>query len=148
MKNLINAFLLIILVIISLSFTNKTETFSLTVNVNDLRNSKGIVRFALYNKDGSIPDEDFKKYYKTLNAGITKNSSTVTFNNIPLGKYAVNILHDENNNGKIEKGFIFPTEGIGFSNFQSLGFSNRPNFEKAAFILKENMCLSIKIIYF
>ena len=30
------------------------------------------------------------------------NSSTITFNNIPKGNYAVFILHDENKNGKID----------------------------------------------
>ncbi|HBO73828.1 MAG TPA: hypothetical protein DD653_03965, partial [Marinilabiliales bacterium] len=61
--------------------------------------------------------------------------------------YAVNILHDENSNGKIEKGFIMPLEGIGFSNYQTIGLSNRPNFEKASFILNSNKVLMIKMVY-
>ena len=97
------------------SFSNQAEkTFSLTVNVEKLRNYEGIVQFALYNKEGSIPDEDFKKCYKILKANIVNGSSTITFHGIPSGKYAVNILHDENNNGKIDKGFLLPKEGIGF----------------------------------
>jgi uncharacterized protein (DUF2141 family) len=32
-------------------------------------------------------------------------------------KYAINILHDEDNNGKIKKGFVLPKEGMGFSNY-------------------------------
>jgi len=94
----------------------------------NLRNSKGVVQFALYNKDGSIPDEDYENYYKILKGEIVKGSSMVTFTNIPTGKYVVNILHVENKNGKIDKGFIWPKEGI--------GFSNRPNFSKASFDVK------------
>lgn len=86
-------------------------------------------------------------FYKISTAEITNNSSTITFTDIPTGKYAVNILHDENKNGKIEKGLIFPKEGIGFSNFQSIGFSNRPNFSKASFELKENKSIHVKVIY-
>ncbi|MBL0063429.1 MAG: DUF2141 domain-containing protein [Bacteroidetes bacterium] len=123
------------------------ETYSLTIEVKNLRNAKGVVQFALYNKDGSIPDEDYEKYYKILKREIVNNSSTITFKNIPLGKYAVNILHDENKNGKIDKGFILPIEGIGFSNFQSIGLTNRPNFSKASFDVKENKTISVKVIY-
>jgi len=36
---------------------NQAETYILTVKVENLRNSKGVVQFALYNKDNSIPDE-------------------------------------------------------------------------------------------
>ena len=123
------------------------ETFSLTVDVKNLRNEKGVVQFALYNKDGSIPDEDFENYYKIVKGEIVNASSTITFKNIPSGKYAVNILHDENKNGKIDKGFILPIEGIGFSNFQSIGLTNRPNFSKASFELKENKTIDVTVIY-
>jgi uncharacterized protein (DUF2141 family) len=123
------------------------ETFSLTIDVKNLRNEKGVVQFALYNKDGSIPDEDYENYYKIIKGEIVNGSSTITFKNIPTGKYAVNILHDENKNGKIDKGFILPIEGIGFSNFQSIGLTNRPNFSKASFELKENKTINVKVIY-
>ena len=123
------------------------ETFSLTIDVKNLRNEKGVVQFALYNKDGSIPDEDYENYYKIVKGEIVNGSSTITFKNIPTGKYAVNILHDENKNGKIDKGFILPIEGIGFSNFQSIGLTNRPNFSKASFELKGNKTINIKVIY-
>lgn len=125
----------------------KEEAFSLTVEVNDLNNSKGVVQFALYNRDGTIPDEDYKKCCKVLKEKIQNGASKVTFSNLPLGKYAVNILHDENENGKIDKGFILPTEGVGFSNYQSIGLTNRPNFSKASFELKENKRISVKVIY-
>ena len=130
------------------SFVNPSaDTYSLTIEVKNLRNSMGVVQFALYNKNGSIPDEDYENYYKILKGEIVNGSSTITFKNIPSGKYAINILHDENKNGKIDKGFILPIEGIGFSNFQSIGFSNRPNFSKASFELKENKTISVKVIY-
>lgn len=144
--------LLFALVSISLltlsSFKNqKGETYSLTVEVNGLQNSKGIVQFALYNKDGTIPDEHYKKCCKILKEKIQNGSSKVTFNNLPLGKYAVNILHDENENGEIDKGFILPIEGVGFSNYQSIGLTNRPNFSKASFELNSDKKIAVKVIY-
>ena len=135
------------ILVLSSFIKQKGETYSLTIEVKELQNSKGIVQFELYNKEVSIPDEDYKKCYKILKAEIANGSSTITFHDIPKGKYAVNILHDENSNGKIEKGFILPLEGIGFSNYQSIGLSNRPNFEKASFILNSNKVLMIRMVY-
>lgn len=145
---IINHTILISLAFVLLtSISIKKETFSLTVEVSDLKNSKGNVQFSLYNKTGTIPDEHYKKYFKKLTGKIVNGASTVTFENLPEGKYAVNILHDENKDGEINKGFIFPTEGLGFSNFQSIGFTNRPNFEKASFNLISDTNIKIKIIY-
>jgi len=125
----------------------KDPTFSLTVEVINLRNNEGSVVFALYNQVDAFPDEHYKKYYKKIVGKIDNKKSSVTFEGLPAGKYAVNILHDEDNNGKIKKGFIFPKEGIGFSNYQSIGFTNRPNFLKASFELKENKFILVKVIY-
>ncbi len=148
MRNLtivISSFLLLLIIT---SFSNQAEkTFSLTVNVEKLRNYEGIVQFALYNKEGSIPDENFKKCYKILKANIVNGSSTITFHGIPSGKYAVNILHDENNNGKIDKGFLLPKEGIGFSNFKTIGLSNKPSFLKASFDFNSDKIIKVTIVY-
>lgn len=131
------------------SFTEPKEVgYSLTITVNSLRNKNGIVQFALYNKNGSIPDENYSNYCKMLKGEIINNSSKITFANIPKGQYVVNVLHDENRNGKIEKGYIFPIEGVGFSNFKTIGFTNRPNFIKASFDLSEDKTINVKMVYF
>lgn len=130
------------------SFTYQAKTYSLTVEVNQLRNPTGVVQFTLYNKDGSIPDEHYKKYYKLLKGKIENGSSTVTFNQLPAGKYAVNVLHDENMDGKIDKGWVLPIEGIGFSNFNKIGLGNKPCFSKACFELESNKSITVKLVYF
>ena len=124
-----------------------TKGSSLTVSVNKLRNSNGNVLFALYNTEDAFPDEHYKKYYKILRGKIENGSSLVIFENLPPGKYAVNILHDENKDGKIQRRFILPLEGIGFSNFQSIGFSNKPSFKKAAFNVQTDKAIQVIIIY-
>lgn len=137
-----------LLLILGSSFKiNEEKNYQLTVKVRELRNSKGVVQFALYNTEDSFPDEDYKKHYRRLTAKITNGKSTVTFENLPVGRYAVNILHDEDGDGKINKGIILPKEGIGFSNFQSLKITNRPTFNKAAFNFSHNSEMEVKIIY-
>ena len=125
----------------------KSTKYSLTVEVNNLRNSGGVVVFALYNREDAFPDQHYKKYFKKNAGKIVNGSSSVIFENLPPGKYAVNILHDENNDGKIKKGFILPVEGIGFSNYQSIGLSNRPAFTKASFNLQSDIKIKVNILY-
>jgi uncharacterized protein (DUF2141 family) len=139
---------LILLVSFS-SFNDQIDIpgYSLRVEVNKLRNDNGVVVFALYNRDDAFPDEHYKKYFKLIIGEIKSGSSIAIFENLPPGKYAVNILHDENDDGKIKKGFILPKEGIGFSNYQSIGLSNRPRFSKASFDLDSNKTIHVQIIY-
>ncbi len=138
---------LLVIVFLSSFSTQKEETFSLTIEVRELRNSTGTVLFALYNREDAFPDEHYKKCFKKLTGKIENSASSVTFENLPEGKYAVNILHDENNDGKIKKGIVLPKEGIGFSNYKSVGFSNRPAFIKASFDLMSDKKILVKIIY-
>lgn len=152
MKYLLSPFALLItslFTFLTISFfqTNQEKLFSLTVEVNDLRNNEGSVIFALYNRDDAFPDEHYKKYYQKLVGKIENGNSSVIFKDLPTGKYAVNILHDEDNNGKIKKGFILPKEGIGFSNYQSIGIGNKPKFSKASFKLESNLKINVKVIY-
>ncbi len=127
---------------------NKTGNYSLTVKVEKLRNSKGVVQFSLYNKDGTIPDKKYTQHLRQLTGEIKNGTSVVTFAKLPAGRYAVNILHDENQNGQIDKGFMLPIEGVGFTNYQSIGLGNQPNFSKASFELKTDLTKAIKVIYF
>lgn len=123
------------------------RTATLTVEVEHLRNAKGRVQFALYDRDGTIPDEHYAHWYKLGTAPITDGKATYTFTNLPPGRYAVNILHDENANGKIDKGLFLPKEGIGFSNYSSVGPMNRPNFKKASVEVEGEMRVRVKVVY-
>ena len=148
MRNIILHLNLYVIILLLSSFqSQKNETFNLSVEATDLRNSTGTVLFALYIRDDAFPDEHYTKYLKKIIGKISNKSSIVTFTNLPQGKYAVSILHDENNNGKIDKGLIFPVEGIGFSNYKTIGFSNRPTFAKASFLVNRNLKLKTKAIY-
>lgn len=125
-----------------------SNPITLTVEVHNLRNEDGMVQFALYNQDGSLPDERFHRAYKIGRSSIVNHSSVYEFKGLPPGMYAVNILHDENNNKAIDKGIIKPKEGVGFSNFTTIGFTNRPTFSKAMFELSGDRTIEVKVNYF
>jgi len=125
------------------------EKFSLEVSVDKLRGSdRGSVHFALYNRDGTIPDKGYKRYYQKHIEKISNNSSHTIFKNLPKGRYAVSILHDENSNGKVDMGLLLPEEGVGFTNYKSINLMNKPNFKKASFELNLDMKKSITVLYF
>lgn len=134
------------LLLSSFSFPNE-KTCSLTVEVNGLRNSKGIVQFALYDKALPVRGKEFQNSYAILKSEITSFSSTATFENLPTGRYVVHVLHDENKNGKIDKGLVLPEEGIGLSNYQSISPFNRPKFEKASIGVQNDLKVTVKINY-
>lgn len=149
MKKIVNGFGFLGAIILLTSFGEHKEeiTFSLTVEVAGLRNSKGVVLFALYHTQDAFPDEDYTKYFRKHTAKIADGFSTVTFENLPSGKYAVNILHDEDENGRIKKGMVLPKEGVGFSNYESIGIFNKPDFYKAGIVLIADTAIQVKVIY-
>ena len=126
--------------------TVQAET--LTVIVTGLENTHGEVQCSLYNKEGTIPDKELNKYYKMQRVSINGTQVKVIFKNLPKGRYAVNVFHDENNNSIIDKGLLMPEEGVGLSNFKTINLFHLPNFKKASFLIDEDRKIQIKIIYF
>jgi len=124
------------------------DTVALAVRVDGLRNSQGVVLFSLYNQKGSIPDEKLERTFRQKRGHIKKGSAWVVFKKLPKGRYAVVVLHDEDNNGKVKKGLMLPTEGVGFSNYKSFGPLNRPTFEGASFEVRRKLRKRVQIIYF
>ncbi len=135
------------ILIAALFIASVANAATLTVVAKGLKNSKGVVQFSLYNKDGSIPDKKLNKYYKKQRVVISNNEAVAVFTNLPKGRYAVSVFHDENSNGKIDKGLLMPVEGIGLSNFKSVNLFNPPNFKKASFMLDSNKKIVIDMIY-
>lgn len=68
--------------------------------------------------------------------GVTMRASPgslgIGFLQLPPGRYAVIVFHDENDNGLLDSNFLgLPTEGYGFSN-DAAGFFGAPSFDAAS----------------
>ena len=52
---------------------------------------------------------------------------------VEMGEIAVKVLHDENKDGKVTKNWtgIYPAEGLGFSNDQTIGLTGPPKYRNA-----------------
>ncbi len=137
---------LILCILTCISFTAPTGT--VTVEVTNLRSNNGYVLVSLYDTPEAFP----KNAERAVGKGkvkITGGKATISFNNLPQGRYASAILHDENNNLKMDLNSVgLPQEGYGFSN-NAKGFLGPPSFSKAAFTLDGPVKnISIKASYF
>ena len=139
--------LLFVFILISTQL-NADNLHRLEVEVDNLRNSDGVVIFSLYNRDKTVPDMKLKNFYKQKIVKIVNNRATAIFNYLSSDNYSVGIIHDENQNHKVDKGFILPVEGVGYSNIDSISPLNKPNFKNSSFYLDKDKKKFIKIIYF
>jgi uncharacterized protein (DUF2141 family) len=83
----------------------------LSIDIQGLRHDQGKCLISLYSTAKGFPSD----HENALQSRITKatvTGSTVTFTNLPPGKYALSVCHDENGNGKMDlKSFGRPAEG-------------------------------------
>jgi uncharacterized protein (DUF2141 family) len=105
---------------------------TLTVELTDLRNRQGVVCVALFNSSDGYPNDPDRAVRSGCFA-IAALPCEVTFENLPFGRYAVAVHHDENMDGKLNCNALgIPKEGIGFSGNPPI-WKGAPPFQKAAF---------------
>jgi uncharacterized protein (DUF2141 family) len=63
--------------------------------------------------------------------------TSIHFDGLPHGNYAVAVIHDENNNHKLDTFAGIPREGFGFSRNPSVTFGP-PRFAAARFTLSSD----------
>ena len=113
----------------------KHSPAGLIIKIEGLKNSKGSVRVAVFKGADGFPG-DRQKAIKVLSVPAEKGGVQLVLNELEDGKYAVAILHDENENGEMDTNFLgYPQEGYGASN-NNLPVFRAPTFDEAAFDLK------------
>ncbi|WP_413292924.1 DUF2141 domain-containing protein [Bdellovibrio sp. HCB185ZH] len=119
------------------------------VTIEGFRNTKGFAAVSVFHEreQRAFPG-DAEKAIKTLYVPVPKNSKLeFTLDNMPAGKYAVAILHDEDGNKKLNTVLGYPREGFGFSNNPTI-LVGAPAFSKCAVELTEGATVKIKMKYF
>jgi uncharacterized protein (DUF2141 family) len=141
------------LVVVSLLFTapllaQPPNSATLTIQIVNARNAKGVVRVALFHSAEGFPG-DASKALRTQPAKIDSLTLTAqaVFSGIPQGTYAVMVFHDENNDGKLDKNMLgIPKEGYGASNSAAKKM-HAPVFDEAKFSLTSDQSVEVKLIY-
>ncbi len=104
------------------------------VKVIGFQNETGAAKIGLCDSSACFQNSEEKAIFNTT-VNIASGRAEHVFTGVPYGTYAVTVYHDENANGKLDKGtFGKPLERYGFSN-NARGVLSRPAYEKAAFEL-------------
>jgi uncharacterized protein (DUF2141 family) len=115
------------------------DTYSLTVTVDNVLNSNGHVLVGLHTEDTFMKT----KAIKNAKAEIKDGKILVTFEDLDSGNYAVMVLHDENDNERMDMEMNgMPKESYGMSNNPML--YGPPTFADAKFELTEDTKMNIR----
>ena len=105
----------------------------LTVTISDIRNAKGTIMVAVEKSDAGWNDQEKPVAAQKIAAS---GKEVVLKFDLPAGEYAVQVMHDENDNGKLDTNFMgMPIEGYGFSNNPQV--MRKAHFDEAKFALGE-----------
>lgn len=119
----------------------------IVVELSGFRSDRGLVLVGLFASADGFP-VDASKALSNLETSIADDPATVTFTQVPWGRYAVGVLHDENGNGQMDTGLLgIPEEGHAASNNVDRRFG-APSFEEAVFVFdRERLVLPITLRY-
>lgn len=120
---------------------------SLVVKIDGFRNDSGIARVAVFDQATGFPGND-EHALRRAASKIGGGRVEVRFDSLPYGVYAVAMYHDENADGRLNKGlFGRPKEGYGVSN-NVIHARHPAQFEEAQFRLDGDlMALEIHVHY-
>lgn len=118
------------------------------VRILDIRNSTGAVACALFESSAGFPTDYLHAATNIMIIKVRDQQARCDFEDIPPGRYALAIVHDENMNGKLDVNWLgIPTEGYGFSNDVKAVLS-APEFSAASFPYNgQNLDMTISLAY-
>ncbi len=107
----------------------QAPTCTVHVRVDGFRNQKGDLGVTVFSSSSGWPEQNEKALFHS-GFPIAGKEATATLQ-LPPGRYAFAVLHDENSNHKLDRNFVgFPKEGFGFSNNPAVHLS-APGFDAA-----------------
>ncbi|MFP2996020.1 DUF2141 domain-containing protein [Spongiivirga sp. MCCC 1A20706] len=140
MKKLALIFTLALTSLVSLA-QEKTEGITITVVTENFLNNEGKAMYALHTEDTFMKGPGVQNAESKIEDG----KVTITFKNVTPGTYAIMLLHDVNENQKMDfDASGMPKESYGMSgNDMSFG---PPQFDSAKFeVNKEDLNLNIRL---
>ncbi len=127
----------------------KVDACKVVIKVTNIRSGLGDIKFGVY-KDQKSYEDDSPMLKKNIGkAGLQDGTVQGEVYLVP-GNYGIALVDDENNNGKMDFGFIMPKEGFGFSNYYHSGLSlSRPPLTKFTFtaVAGQTVYVTAKVKY-
>jgi len=104
---------------------------TMQLEITGVRNDKGHVLIAVYRSGDGFSETRATAFRKEI-VPASVGRMMVELKDLPVGMYAIALIHDENDNLKIDTGFLgIPTEGFCFSR-GATGLFGPPSFKDAA----------------
>lgn len=124
------------------------DTHSVKVTITNLRNADGVVLACMTQSNRSFPKCRDVPGTKAAKVAAHEGALTLTFTDVKPGKYAIAVLHDENDNGKADRALgMMPKEGFGFSRDAPVRMGP-PSFKDAVFDMADkDRAMTIKMRY-
>lgn len=144
MKNIIYSWLLIFL-FLGYGFSYKMTKATLIVDVENIEKSEGIIWVGLYDSEQNFL---IKENATVVEGVLVKQTNRLRFElqDLPLGTYAMALVHDINHNGEMDTNFIgIPTEPYAFSKKPKSKW-RLPRFNEVKFnFLEPNQVLTVTL---
>ena len=130
------------ILIAGLSLSVRAEV-EVKVHITDIKNDNGTIHVSLFSEELQDGFPEGKPLEKKI-VDAKKEGVTVVFQISEPGSYAISVMHDENNNGEIDKNFIgIPEEPYGNSGKR---VRMKPTYKDSAFTVRDrNLELNITI---
>ena len=122
----------VLLVLAALPLMSAAPVSRLDIGIDQLRSAKGMIRLCLTADPDNFPQcvDDARALTRSVPAG----QRGIRLDGLPHGNYAAAVIHDENNNAKLDTLAGIPREGFGFSRNPAIRFGP-PRFSAARFTL-------------
>ena len=118
-----------------------------SVDVSGMRSTKGTVRACMTGNAARFPKcaGDPASYRLVIPA---KSAGRLVFKGVTPGRYAIALLHDENDNGKADRALgMMPKEGFGFSRDAPVRMAPPKYADAVIAVDDKDISLSIKMRY-
>lgn len=126
----------ILLLLTQVGAHNAPRAAVLSVKVTGIKAAEGNLLYTVFNQAEGFPDKP-EKAYKWGVVPVSGTSQTLSFSDLPPGRYAIGIIHDANSNQRCDTNWLgVPSEGFGFSNNAQPRWNGPPRFESAVFTLQ------------
>lgn len=131
----------------TITLSTAVVAFNLTVKFEKIRNDQGSIKYLVFNNEEGYPD-NLKLSVKSGSVATKDVANGIVLENLEPGSYSVSVIHDENDNDKLDTNFLgIPKEGFGFSNNPMVMFGP-PSFNKTKVEVSKDSEIMIEMKYF
>ena len=135
-----NYFFLLVGLFFTLETFGQGNPTTLEVAISGASSDAGSIRILVFSKPSGFPDQ-VNQAIRNFSLPPKSGKASLKLTDLPAGTYALGVIHDEDNNGKLSTNVVgYPYEKFGFSNNPKVYFGP-PSFEKASFVLGKSPVL-------